>query len=126
MFMAELNTEQVKALRALLSERTYQLLQLGNAKRHEGQPEMTPGEHILCMEKCLADARAAWYAPDGGVKCLDHIRKVVALGFACMELHGAPLREIPERMTGVASQAKAAREDDDERRVWRIEASPRR
>jgi hypothetical protein len=76
-------------------ERRYQIEGRGNAKRHEGQPEMTPGEYILCMEKCLADARAAWYAPNGGEACLDPIRKVTALGVACMEVHGAPPRVIP-------------------------------
>jgi len=77
---------------AVDSERDYQDAQRGNAKRHEGQPPMTPGEYILCMEKCLADARVAWYAPDGGVACLDFVRKVTALGAACMELYGAPTR----------------------------------
>lgn len=76
-------------------ERRYQIEQRGNAKRHEGQPEMTPGEYLLCMEKCLADARAAWYAPNGGEACLEHVRKVTALGVACMEIHGAPFRVIP-------------------------------
>ena len=74
-------------------EREYQDAQKGNAKRHEGQPPMTPGEHLLCMEKCLADARDAWYKPDGGTNCLPYIRKVVALGVQCMERYGAPRRE---------------------------------
>lgn len=82
--------EQVFA--AINTERAYQDAQLGNSKRHEGQPAMTPGEYILCMEKCLADARAAWYCPDGGVACLADIRKVASLGVSCMELYGAPVR----------------------------------
>lgn len=73
-------------------EREYQDLQLGNAKRHVNQPAMTPGEFILCMEKCLNDARNAWYKPDGGEACLEFVRKVTALGVQCMELHGAPER----------------------------------
>lgn len=77
---------------AVDSERDYQDAQRGNAKRHVGQPEMTPGEYILCMEKCLADAREAWYRPDGGTSCLPFVRKVTALGVACMEKHGAPPR----------------------------------
>ena len=81
---------------AIESERTYQELQLGNSKRHEGQPPMTPGEYILCMEECLNQARQVWYRPDGGKACLDSIRKVTGLGVACMELHGAPLRQLPE------------------------------
>lgn len=78
---------------AVASERAYQDAGAGNAKRHPGQPDMTPGEIILCMEKCLADARATWYRPDGGKACLHDIRKVVALGCQAMELHGAPKRE---------------------------------
>jgi hypothetical protein len=77
---------------AIDGERDYQDAQKGNSKRHEGQPPMTPGEYILCMEKCLADARDTWYRPDGGWACLDFVRKVVALGVGCMELHGAPRR----------------------------------
>lgn len=77
---------------AIDSERDYQEAQKGNSRRHEGQPPMTPGEYILCMERCLNAAREAWYKPDGGVACLDDIRKVTALGVSCMELHGAPFR----------------------------------
>lgn len=86
-------TEAAQA--AIESERTYQELQLGNSKRHEGQPAMTLGEFILCMEECLNRAREIWYLPNGGIACLDHVRKVTALGVACMELHGAPLRDLP-------------------------------
>lgn len=78
---------------ALDGERDYQDLQKGNAKRHEGAPPMTPGEHILCMEKILNDARETWYKPDGGFECLNHIRKATALGVQCMERYGAPRRE---------------------------------
>lgn len=74
------------------SERDYQTDQQGNAKRHEGQSPMTPGELILCMEKCLNDARNIWYTPDGGVNCLEYVRKVTALGVQCMERFGAPYR----------------------------------
>ncbi len=73
-------------------ERDYQDAQRGNAKRHEGQPPMTPGEYLLCMEHLLSQARATWYRPDGGVACLDEVRKITALGVSCMELHGAPRR----------------------------------
>ena len=83
---------------AIDGERDYQDAQLGNAKRHLGQPPMTPGEYILCMEKCLNDAREAWYKPDGGTKSLEFIRKVSALGVAAMETWGAP-----ERITTVAA-----------------------
>jgi hypothetical protein len=81
------------ALNALFSELDYQDDQRGNAKRHDGQPAMTPGEHLLCIEKCLRDATDAWYRPDGGRSCLPFVRKIAALGIACMREHGAPYRE---------------------------------
>ncbi len=77
---------------AVDSERDYQDEGQGNARRHAGMPEMTPGEYLLCMEKCLQDARDAWYKPDGGQACLPFIRKVAALGVHAMELYGAPWR----------------------------------
>ena len=81
------------AYNAIDGERAYQDAQQGNAKRPDNQPKMTPGEYLLCMEKCLADARDAWYKPDGGRACLPFVRKVTALGVAAMELYGAPRRE---------------------------------
>lgn len=49
-------------------ERDYQELGKGNAKRHPtAPPNLLPGEVIACSQKCLNDALAAWYAPDGGV-----------------------------------------------------------
>lgn len=79
---------------AIDSERAYQDAGAGNANRHANAPDrLLPGELILCMEKCLADARAAWYAPTGGTDCLPHIRKVAALAVQAMENYGAPRRE---------------------------------
>lgn len=86
-------TPRADVYAAIDGERDYQSAGLGNSKRHEGMPPMTPGEYLLCMEKCLADAREVWYRPDGSKACLDHVRKVAALAVSCMELHGAPRRE---------------------------------
>lgn len=77
---------------AVDSERDYQDAGKGNAQRHPDFPEMTPGEHLLCMEECLKQAREAWYKPNGSTACLDYVRKVTALGVACMEHYGAPVR----------------------------------
>lgn len=86
--------ERESAYAAIDSERAYQDAGAGNAERHAGAAQLTPGELILCMEKCLADARDAWYKPNGGVACLDYIRKVSALGVQAMELYGAPPRPL--------------------------------
>ncbi len=82
-----------KAVYAVIDgERDYQDAQKGNAKRHEGMPPLSPGELILCMEKCLADAREVWYKPDGSELCLPFVRKVGALAVQMMERYGAPSR----------------------------------
>jgi hypothetical protein len=92
--MSDIRSERREAAYLSIdSERRYQDAQAGNAKRHEDQPPMTPGEIILCMEKCLNDALEAWYKPDGGGTCLPHLRKVAALAVQCMERNGAPVRE---------------------------------
>ena len=93
-------TTRLKAYSAVDSERNYQDAGRGNAKRHEDMPEMTPGEFLLCREHCLATARASWYKPDGSVACLDHVRKITALGVQCMEIHGAPHRPLLEEGAG--------------------------
>lgn len=78
---------------AIDGERAYQDAGQGNARRHEGRPEMNPGECILCIEHLVHEARKAWYKPDGGTACLPHIRKLAAVAVQCMENHGAPERE---------------------------------
>ena len=78
---------------AIDSERDYQDAGKGNANRHADAPDrLLPGEIILCMEKCLNDARNAWYTPTGGVDCLPFIRKVAGLAVQAMENYGAPKR----------------------------------
>jgi hypothetical protein len=79
---------------AINGERDYQDAGRGNAARHQNAPPvMTMGEYILCMEKCLADARTDWYRPQAEeASCLEFVRKVTALGVAMMEHYGAPPR----------------------------------
>lgn len=99
--MDQLNMGTMMATRArvydvLDGERDYQDAQMGNAKRHADMPPMTPGEHLLCMIHLMNVAVAEWYKPDGGVNCLEHVRKMTAMGIQCMERYGAPPRRIPD------------------------------
>lgn len=71
-------------------EREYQARQWSS---QEERP-LSIGEFILAMEEYLAKSRAKWSTeqpPEIGA--LDIIRKVTALGVACMEKHGAPERK---------------------------------
>jgi len=55
----------------------------------------TVGEWILIMEKCLKDAKRAWYSFQGDDAALHEIRQVATCGVSCMDEHYAPLRGEP-------------------------------
>ncbi len=75
---------------AINTERAYQDKRWPNERAH------TTDEFILFMEHYLHEARRlASTTPDGNVEVLDFVRKVTALGVACMEQNGAPRRAEP-------------------------------
>lgn len=75
--------------RALDSERVYQ------DKKHEAARDAsTPiAEWVTFMEYHLAQVKLQLYGLSRP-KALEEVRKVTALGVACMEHHGAPLRSL--------------------------------
>lgn len=46
------------------------------------------GGYLTIMRKLLTDAEAAWSSRRGDEGALDEVRKVVAVGVACMEQYG--------------------------------------
>ncbi|HLY04883.1 MAG TPA: hypothetical protein VKR31_03960 [Rhizomicrobium sp.] len=84
---------------ALCSERDYQESRANAAGTPEG--EVRPHsveEFVLYMESYLTEAReilSRTWTPDRSAPpaALHTLRKVTALGVACMEQHGAPMRE---------------------------------
>lgn len=82
-----------KVYEAIDGERAYQ-----EARWHEGTTpscgKHTATEFILFMEHYLEGARKlASTTAEGNTEVLDFVRKVTALGVACMEENGAPRRE---------------------------------
>lgn len=78
---------------ALDSERAYQEKCVQNS---DGNPFHSVEDFILFMEDYLHEARhiaSRTWGPAAKPKTLEVLRKVTALGVACMELHGAPQRE---------------------------------
>jgi hypothetical protein len=81
-----------------------------------GSPDDHPhevGGWILIMEEYIARARAAWSSNRSDNKALSEVRKVTALGFACMQQHGsdAPAAEdIDVRRRNDADFVQRARE----------------
>ena len=97
---------------AINSERDYQdALKLkaygveGMDKHHELDA------FLLYMDGYMGEAKrvAAFdWAPEAKWRVLDSIRKVAALGVACMEIHGAPFRKMPNT-DGIAKRVSEAK-----------------
>ena len=82
-----------EALAAVVSERRYQEMR---KVRDSGQESHSVGEYLLYMQDYLNEAihvAARTWGPDAPAKTLEIVRKVTALGFACMEDNGSPKRE---------------------------------
>jgi hypothetical protein len=87
------SVERQSAYEAVDSERAYQNMR---KSRDNGAPSHSVDEFILYMDVYLDEAKriaATSWGPDAKNKVLDFIRKVTALGVACMEENGAPRRE---------------------------------
>jgi hypothetical protein len=74
-------------MEAIDSERAYQEEKFQGRTHQHGV-----AEYLLIMEKCLGDAKRAYSGNGNDATALDEVRQVVAVGVACMEDHGAPLR----------------------------------
>jgi hypothetical protein len=69
-------------------ERDHQDAKWGTIQQHPHEV----GGWLLIMEKLLDDARRAWASSRGDGPALEEVRKVVAVGVACMEQHGVTPR----------------------------------
>jgi hypothetical protein len=81
--------------RALDGERDYQDLRWNAQKTTLSEGRHTLEEWIVYMEDYLAEAKHALSrnpAPQAQELALPIVRKVTAMGVACMEQHGAPSR----------------------------------
>jgi hypothetical protein len=78
-------------------EREYQNDGQGNAKPHPGSTRpngaLSPGECLLCIEQIAADARAAWYKPNGQEAMAPFMRKIGGVAVQFMENYPTPDRE---------------------------------
>ena len=68
-------------------ERVFQDRKWGTVEQHPHEV----GSWLTIMRKLLRDAEDAFQSQRGDVGALDEVRKVVAVGVACMEQHG-PVR----------------------------------
>jgi len=91
-------TSRNQVYEALDSERAYQIAKANKIKG--GEAVHSPEEFIVYMEDYLREAKtqlARSWTPDGHVpEAMDTMRKVVAMGVACMEQNGARTREADE------------------------------
>ena len=74
-------------LDAVHDERVYLNRKWGTIFEHPHEV----GGYLTLMRKLLGDAEAAWSTQRGDIGALDEIRKIVAVGIACMEQHAPPV-----------------------------------
>lgn len=70
-------------------ERIYQDRKWGTVEEHPHEV----GSWLTIMRQLLNDADRAYMSQRGDVGALDELRKVVAVGVACMEQHGPIARK---------------------------------
>lgn len=82
---------QATAVTAIIGERAHQDAKWGTI---EERPKQV-GSWLTLMRKLLRDAEDAWATSGDDAGALEELRKVVAVGVACFEQHGVPLRDAP-------------------------------
>ena len=97
---------QADVMAAVIGERSYQDRKWGTIQQHPHEV----GGYLTIMRKLLTDAEAAWSSSRGDEVALNELRKVVAVGVACMEQHW-----VPSRMTSAEPpiNLEGYREDDE-------------
>lgn len=75
-----------QVLEAIHEERVFQNRKWGTIAEHPHEV----GGYLTLMRKLLSDAEVAWSTQRGDIGALDEVRKVVAVGVACME-QNAPI-----------------------------------
>jgi len=78
----EINREVMGAIH---DERVFQNRKWGTITEHPHEV----GGYLTIMRKLLCDADQAWSSQRGDAGALDEIRKVVAVGIACMEQYAS-------------------------------------
>lgn len=86
--------KQADVLAAVIGERSFQDRKWGTIEDHTHEV----GSWLTIMRCLLSDAEKAYMSQRGDNGALDELRKVVAVGVACMEQHGVPSRLIDQQI----------------------------
>lgn len=107
---AEIRRERV--FEAINGERRYQEMKWGDLVDHP----QSVGAYLTLMRVHLARAENAWAGANNDMEALDCLRKVLAIGVACGEQHGMPLRidTTPAPSTPTTQEPQANPFSDDE------------
>lgn len=84
-----------KVYEAIDSERFHQDKKWGKINEHPHEV----GAWITIMRKLLNDAEIAWCENGDDRNALIELRKVIAVGVACAEQHGIPLRSYTQSVS---------------------------
>lgn len=93
----QVTEKQQKALDIVLSERAYQDMRIArDGTTAPNEHYHSPEEFLLYIEYYAQKARevaSTTWGPECKPAVMDVIRKITALGFAAIEMNGAPRRE---------------------------------
>lgn len=106
----EIRRERV--FEAIKGERRYQEMKWGDLVDHP----QSVGAYLTLMRVHLTRAENAWAGANNDMEALDCLRKVLAIGVACGEQHGMPLRidTTPAPSTPTTHEPQANSFADDE------------
>lgn len=94
---------QANVFAAVAEERKFQDQKWGTITEHPHDV----GAWLTIMRSLLTDAERAYMSQRGDLGALDEIRKVVAVGAACMEQHGPVFRTPSQPATDSTAWAEA-------------------
>ena len=98
--MVNAKSTQEEVFKGLQSERRYQTCRWGR-RQNVGEADFfvedwhSVGDYLVFIRQHLRDAEEALTTTPSDLAALDEIRKLTALGIACLEQHGCPIRSNP-------------------------------
>jgi hypothetical protein len=106
---------------------------IAGERRYQDQKWGTIGDHphevggwFTLMRKLLNDAEAAWAGSNNDHDALCELRKVLAVGIACAEQHGLPVRDASCFATAITEPIKRSGSNSSSTSIDTLEAAYRR
>lgn len=92
-------TTRAEVYAAIDTEREYQdtIVETDPSRCSQTGPAHSVGDYLTMMATYLRKAQDDWTGTAGNDAALDQIRKIAGIAVHCMEDHGAPKRDLPNK-----------------------------